>query len=302
MKGLGRAQAALRQGNADVCRVSSRTAFSITHIAPPAPTCNGLRAARANRASTPAWHVGTLRFSHRCFSQTAVAQSKKKGKVHKLDSREASQQTKEQQPSDSKGPKADPEDPFNFADIDHVYKKIDEHHEERLKKLLVGGRFNPDVVGNLRVHPDRHSSESYPLRELAQIAHRGGRNVSIIANEADYVKPIMSAVQSSPDYNQQPQRSPDNELELVIKIEPENPDDLARRVKDLCNGWRDQIREPPKKRLKAHAKWKDDKIINADDKKLLDTKLKKLQDVQMARIDAREKQALQEVAAKQNRL
>lgn len=166
----------------------------------------------------------------------------------------------------------------------------------------MGGRFNPDVVGALRVRPDRHAAETYPLRELAQVAHKGGRNVSILVNEAEYIKPIMSAVQASPDFNQQPQLSPDNELELLIKIVPENPDEQARRVKEVCHAWREQIRDQLRRRSKEHAKWAGAKLVTADDVRRLDKEVKKLQDQQMTAIDAKEKKALQEVTSKQNRL
>ncbi|KAI0849641.1 ribosome recycling factor [Daldinia vernicosa] len=196
-------------------------------------------------------------------------------------------------PNGPKHPPANPEEPLNFADVESRIRRSDEHHRELLKKLRVGGRFNPDVVGALRVQPDRKDpSVTYPLREVAQVISRGGRTISLIAHEAAYVKPIMSAVQASADFNQQPQRDPDNELELILKIEPETRDDLLRRAKAVCNDWRDRVRSVRQKRDKQHVTWRKNNEIGPDLKRTADKELDKIIKAKMVEIDDLEKDTL----------
>ncbi|EFQ25589.1 ribosomal recycling factor [Colletotrichum graminicola] len=196
----------------------------------------------------------------------------------------------------SKHPKPDPADPLNFADVASRLASLAAHHTEVLKLLQSGDRFSPDAIGALTVQPSRKDPTTYPLRELAEIVPRpGGRTVSLLLHEKDYVKPVMAAVQASPDFNQQPQRDPDNELELVLKIEATNKDVVVRRAKDAAQAWREKMRTVTEKRKKLHAKWQKDKAIVPDLKKRADKELQKLQDKEMKVVDAAEQQAVKKI-------
>lgn len=142
----------------------------------------------------------------------------------------------------------------------------------------------------------------YPLRELASVVHRGGRTVSIMVSDAAYIKPIMSAIQASRDFNQQPQRDDDNELELVLRIEPENPEEQAKRLKGECNSWKDAVREVLSTRKSKHATWLKAKHITKDDVKNLDKKVKQLQDKKIEAIEKKEKELQADMAKRQKRL
>lgn len=197
----------------------------------------------------------------------------------------------------------DHEAAFDLADVEAEYHALDERFGRRLREFKsAGGRFNPDLLGQLRVKPDRASSETYPLRELAQVVHRGGRSVSILVSDQSYVKPIMSAVQASDAFNQQPQPDPDNDLELTLRIEPENPDEQAKRVRAECNDWKDAVRGVLSTRKSKHATWQKAKYLTRDDVKNLDKAVKAMQDKKMDAIEKTEKQIVAEMAAKQKRL
>ncbi|KAI1408957.1 ribosome recycling factor [Hypoxylon sp. FL1857] len=198
----------------------------------------------------------------------------------------------------SKYPTPNPEEPLDFADVKSRNKRHDEHFREALKKLKTGGRFNPDIVGALRVQPDRKSGATYPLKEVAQIVPRGGRTISILVHEEEYVKPIMSAIQASADFNQQPQRDPDNELELILKIEPERRDDLLKRVRAMCHDWRERVRAVRQKRDKLHTTWRKDGSMGPDLKRTADKELEKIIKAKMTEIDEAEKQALKDAETK----
>ncbi|KAK2060282.1 ribosomal recycling factor [Colletotrichum caudatum] len=196
----------------------------------------------------------------------------------------------------SKHPKPDPVDPLNFADVASRLASLASHHTEVLKMLQSGDRFSPDAIGALAVQPSRKDPMTYPLRELAEIVPRpGGRTVSLLLHEKDYAKPVMAAVQASPDFNQQPQRDPDNELELVLKVEATNKDAVVRRAKDAAQAWREKIRAVTERRKKAHAKWQKDKAIVPDLKRRADKELQKLQDKEMKVVDAAEQQAVKKI-------
>ncbi|GKT64459.1 ribosomal recycling factor [Colletotrichum tofieldiae] len=196
----------------------------------------------------------------------------------------------------SKHPRPDPSDPLNFADVASRFSSLAAHHAEILKKLQSGDRFSPDAIGALAVQPDRKDPTTYPLRELAEIVPRpGGRTVSLLLHEKDYVKPVMAAVQASADFNQQPQRDPDNELELILKVEATNKDAVVRRAKDAAQAWRDKMRTVTEKRKKVHAKWQKEADIVPDLKRRADKELQKLQDKEMKVVDAAEQQAVRKI-------
>ncbi|RFU75071.1 hypothetical protein TARUN_7170 [Trichoderma arundinaceum] len=190
-----------------------------------------------------------------------------------------------------------PEDPLDFSSLLAAYTSIDAHFKAQLQAVLHGGRFNPDALGALSVpiKEEDGSKVSFPLRELAQIVPRSGRIISLLVNERDYLKPIMSAVQSSKDFNQQPQRSEDNELELLLKVEMERKDDLVRRVRDACQGWRDRVRQARTKHEKALKDWKKSGAVLPDVVRKADKELQKVQDKKMKEIDGEEAQVIKQL-------
>jgi ribosome recycling factor len=180
-----------------------------------------------------------------------------------------------------------------MADLESAFAKSAEHHKTILKRQRDGGRFNADILGRLPVRPDKDSPQTYPLSELATIAHQPGhRHVTILAHEAGSVKPIMSAVQSSEDFNQQPQRNEDNELELTVRIEAETAEQLVARVKETCLTWRNQVRQERQARIKMQDKLAKQNRITVDDKKRLDKEVEKMMEKELKDIDAKEKEAL----------
>ncbi|KAK4239082.1 ribosome recycling factor domain-containing protein [Achaetomium macrosporum] len=192
---------------------------------------------------------------------------------------------------------AEPElDPYDFSDLIQAFERAEERYTEELKKLRSGGRFNADAIGAIPVQPDKKNpSQTFPLRELATVAPLGGRRWSILAFEEGSVKPIMSAVQRSDEFNQQPQPSKDNPLELTMTVEPERADALAKRAKDICQAWRTRVRDEAHRRTEAHKKWRDERVILSDDFHKLKKELQKLQDERMKAILAKEKEVVQQI-------
>ncbi|KAG8159504.1 hypothetical protein KVR01_010141 [Diaporthe batatas] len=311
MRGLNRAQIALRQCTHDGVVLCSRTTVSARTVAAVATSSPARPTILPRTRFTPS----------RCFSQTAVLDGKK-SKEKRANKRSAAREEERGAEEDEDGEAAaapsrgrakekaaqqaenafDLDAALDLSDVEADYARVDERFDKRLHEFRVGGRFNPDVLGQLRVRPDRESPQTWPLRELAQVVHRGGRSVSILVSDAEYVKPVMSAVQNSPDFNQQPQRDPDNDLELTLRVEPENPDEQLRRLRAEITAWRDAIRAVMAARKLKHAAWRKDNHITKDDAKALDKKVKELQDKKIEHIDRAQKQIVAQMEKRQTRL
>ncbi len=146
--------------------------------------------------------------------------------------------------NDKDRPQPNSEDPFNLSDVEYGFDRVGEKHEAQLKLLRSGGRFNPDTIGAVPVRPDKNSPVAYPLRELAQVVVNGGRTISIMVGEERLVKPVQSALMSSEHFNQQPQQAEDNELELLMKVEPERADALRSSVPRISSTSGGRTSEP----------------------------------------------------------
>ncbi|KAI2602251.1 ribosome recycling factor [Hypoxylon sp. NC1633] len=287
----------------EVVRPSFRANSSLTsqHARPVPPSTSGtsrvllLDSPRAfsackatRRERSPEWKGGRL--------DPKIRAEQNKRKQEARDKRQAEE---EGEAHGLKHPAPDPEEPLDFADVTSRLRHYDERFREALRRLRTGGRFNPDVVGGVRVTPDRKNAPetTYPLREIAQIVPRGGRIISLIVHEEAYVRPVMSAVQASPDFNQQPQRDPDNELELLLKIEPERPEDAVRRAKALCHDWREKVRLVRHRRDKQHVTWRKERVIGPDVQRAADKELDKILKAKMSEIDDAEKEAVKTAEA-----
>lgn len=191
-------------------------------------------------------------------------------------------------------------DPLDFTPVLEAFGPMDAHFRAQLQALSHGGRFNPTSLGALSVTVKSHvpaddgsgttrtEINDFPLSELAQIVPRSGRTISLLLNDRSYVKPIMSAVQSSPDFNQQPQRSEDNDLELLLKVEMERKEDVVKRVKEATQTWRERVRSARTKHEKTLKGLQKSKAITPDQFRKADKELQKLQDKKMKEIDDEE--------------
>lgn len=110
--------------------------------------------------------------THRQFSQTPLLQKKKT----RADREEA---------ASSQSSTAEVEDPYDFSTLESGIEKVLEKLKIDLGKLRTGGRFNPEVLENLRVHLVKDSKSSEKLGDLAQVLPKGGRSLMILVGEKD---------------------------------------------------------------------------------------------------------------------
>jgi len=207
---------------------------------------------------------------------------------------------------DAKHPKPDPDDPFNYHDVEHAWARIDGYHRESLKAYRGHeGRFNPDVIGKIPVKLTKGAEAgtgTVPLHELAMVLPPQGRTIELRLHAARDRKAILSAVQEHPDFNQQPQTDPEDDMVLRMKVEPESAADTLRRLRDLCTEWREQVRRVTRHRQQAHKDWARGGKMLADAKRRADTEVQKLQDKHMLSIDQAENQVKRDIEARKERM
>lgn len=136
---------------------------------------------------------------------------------------------------------------------------------------------------------------TFPLRELAQVVPRSNRSISLLVNDESHVKPVMSAIQASESFNQQPQRDPENELELVMRVEVERPEEVKKRLKDVCHNWRYKVRDVRQRRERDITLWKKAKIVTIDESKLLQQTMMDMMKKELTVVDKAEAQAVAQV-------
>lgn len=126
------------------------------------------RAVPATILNRPLPELQSIALQQRYFTSSGQLRKQKKGK--------ASEQPK--------NAPADEEDALSNDDMNKSIKESIDKLKERLSKLRPGGRFNPEVLEDLRVTIDKNEGVTERLRDLAQVVPRG-RTINIISGEKD---------------------------------------------------------------------------------------------------------------------
>lgn len=82
------------------------------------------------------------------------------------------------------------EDPYDFSSLEADVESVIERLKNDLSKLRAGGRFNTEVVENLRVQPDKNEKQTMKLSDLAQVIPKG-RTVQLLVGEQDVSRPLV---------------------------------------------------------------------------------------------------------------
>ena len=77
------------------------------------------------------------------------------------------------------------EDPFDFSELNSGIEKALKKLEADLSKLRTGGRFNPEVLDNLRVSLSKESKKTERLGDLANVLPNGGRMLMVLVGEKE---------------------------------------------------------------------------------------------------------------------
>ena len=150
--------------------------------------------------------------------------------------------------------------------------------KEALSQLRTGGRFNPATLEALRVHPDRSSKPSYPLRDLAQVVPRPGRELHLLVADAAHIKPISSAVQTF-GLGVRPDPTGQNPNLLVVAIPPPTADSRRAVVEEAGKAGAvaaDALRNARGVQQKKFRKMDVEKTVRADDLRRASGKMEEL--------------------------
>jgi ribosome recycling factor len=77
------------------------------------------------------------------------------------------------------------DDPFDFSTLESGIEKSLEKLKNDLSKLRTGGRFNSEILENVRVHLVKDIKSTERLGDLAQVLPKGGRSVMVLVGEKD---------------------------------------------------------------------------------------------------------------------
>jgi ribosome recycling factor len=77
------------------------------------------------------------------------------------------------------------EDPFDFSTLQSGIDNALERLKKELSMLRTGGRFNPEVVENIRVHVIKGSKDTERLGDLAQVLPKGGRSLMLLVGDKE---------------------------------------------------------------------------------------------------------------------
>ncbi|TVY29981.1 Ribosome-recycling factor [Lachnellula hyalina] len=125
------------------------------------------------------------------------------------------------------------EDPFDFSELNSGIEKALKKLEADLSKLRTGGRFNPEVLDNLRVSLSKESKKTERLGDLANVLPNGGRMLMVLVGEKEHLHPVMSAIQAAKNINLQPQIDPQNSsTQLNIRIPPPTKESRDQALAD----------------------------------------------------------------------
>ena len=130
---------------------------------------------------SPRYTSATLTTNQQCtlparrpFSTTPPL-LKKGGKAARDESKSQAASSKDTTPAD---------DPSDFSALEADIAAAVERLKDDLSKLRAGGRFNPELLENLRVQPDKSSQSKVRLSDVAQVVPKG-RTVQVLVGEKD---------------------------------------------------------------------------------------------------------------------
>ncbi|KAI5291827.1 hypothetical protein KEM54_006072 [Ascosphaera aggregata] len=142
--------------------------------------------------------------------------------------------------------------------FDALQKSIDDaiaRMKDAISKLRTGGRFNPQLIEQLRVSLDR-KKDSAKLGDIAQVIPKGGRNVVILLGDEAHAKLVSSAISSSNlSLNAQP--DPHNPLQLNIPIPPPTRESRDATVKEARGHMEKAVQAIKNARQDVNKKLKD---------------------------------------------
>ncbi|KAL1801429.1 hypothetical protein ACET3X_001771 [Alternaria dauci] len=186
--------------------------------------------ASSRSIAAPSRTIPLLRPTPQCSSHAARAFSvstqlqKKAGKANKAHAR-----TDSTPPVTNPGPLTPTDEAYDVSGLEAQILKALEKLTHDLSQLRSGGRLNPEIVESLKVQLGTagHGKETVKLGDIAQVVPRG-RVLNVICGEEAHIKPISTAIASSP-HSLTP-LAPESINPLTIQVPLPPPTGESRRM------------------------------------------------------------------------
>lgn len=157
---------------------------------------------------------------------------------------------------------------LDLIKLDEITSKMEAslaHFKDRCA-VLRQGKYTPAALEEIIVSTSAHTEE--PIKNIARVALKGPRNITITAFDTHNVKHIISAVLAA-NLNLNPQPDPKQEQVLRVPLPPstsETKKEIAKNIKNEYEHWRNSktkrslisIREDAMKVLKKAGASKDE--------------------------------------------
>lgn len=179
---------------------------------------------------------------------------------------------------------------LDLIKLDEVATKMENsltHFKDRCS-VLRQGKYTPAALEDIMVSTSSHSEE--PIKNIARVALKGPRNMTITAFDANNVKHIISAVLAA-NMNLNPQPDPKQEQVLRVPLPPstsETKKEIVKNIKHEYEHWRNSktknsltsIREDAMKVLKKAGASKDEeRTVKTKIEDIFKTHANKLADI-----------------------
>ena len=150
------------------------------------------------------------------------------------------------------------DDAYDFSELEASILKAMEKLTRELSQLRAGGRFNPEKIEALKVTIEDGSGNkrTEKIADLAQVIAKG-RNVQVLVHDEAFVKPINTAIVTSP-LNLTPHGpTPEQPTTLTIQVPPPTGEsriaaaEAAKREEEVALGRIREARGKHQKKLRA---------------------------------------------------
>ncbi|KAH9864237.1 hypothetical protein J1614_010171 [Plenodomus biglobosus] len=194
----------------------------------------------------------------RAFSISASLH-KKAGKANKAHAR-----TEGTPPVNNAGALTPTDEAYDVSGLEMQILKAIEKLTHDLSQLRSGGKMNPEIVEALKVQLGTASEgkETVRLGDIAQVVPRG-RVLNIVCGEESHIKPISSAISSSPHSLTPLSPEPSNPLTIQVPLPPPTGESRRAAVEssikaaERADKWIQTARQEHNKKLRKYELNKD---------------------------------------------
>ena len=157
-------------------------------------------------------------------------------------------------------------DPYDYSTLQAGINKAIERLKDALSKTRNAGRVSSENIEDLRIELSK-GGKKVRLGDIAAVVPKGGRTMQVFCSEDEHVRPITSAIQSSP-FSLTPTPDKENRLLLTFPVPPATSEtrqqaaEEAKRMKERADL---DVRTARGDAQKLFNKWDKEKAVIKDE-------------------------------------